>query len=219
MSYTSFSPIEERFGFKTSGSFNCAYDNQRLIIMVLAGVIAFFAVACIIIFIMIYRVVTDVDIPTAVELAEALDQGANLREFIFGFDLAIYGSYMVAFIAGFILLIFSIVAYIVGITILRTGTRYTFTANEERFVIQPPETKEIKPAIIIYYKDVINVTATERKFLSVAHGMDVTIHCKEKDIIFRYIHTPKSKLNGITETPFHIIMERIGIVSRPDFHI
>ncbi len=220
MKYTSFSPIEERFGFKTKGSFNCSYENQRMAIMVCLCIIGFFTVASIIVFIMVYNVVTDVDIPTAEELGEVISHGANPREFVFGFDIAVYGSYMVALLACIILLVLSVMAYFVVVAILKTGIRYTFEANEERFVIQPPEyNNEIKPAIIVYYKDVINVTAKERKFIFAEHGLDVIVHCKEKDIIFHYIHTPLSRLNGISSTPFNIVMERIGIVSKPDFLI
>ncbi len=217
MAYTSYSPNDERFGFKHKGSFRCSYENQRLLILLFPIIILALIAAFVIILLTAREMVMN---PECVDLTKlALEQDEVGRIIIFGFDTAVYGSYVIAALAVLIVVILLIMAYCITLGILRTGINYTFTANEQYFEICPPETKNPLPHIVVRYEDVVMVYGEERKFIFAEHGLDITIRTKKKTYMLRYIHTPESRKNGLSETPFNIIMERAGLINRPDFNI
>lgn len=205
MAFTSFSPNDERFGFSTKGSFRCAYENQRLIIIGFFIALSVLVVGAVITLIAAYNMVTT---PPKIE---------EFDGDIWGFDRAIYGSYVIAVAAMICLILMTLIAFAITLTVLHAGQIHEFKANETYFEIIPPD--PTIPHIIIYYDDVIMVYAEERKFLLTEHGLDVTVRTKKGNLFFRYVHTTESKLKGLSDTPFNIIQERAGLVSRPDFNI
>ena len=69
---------------------------------------------------------------------------------------------------------------------------------------------------VINYADVTKVDYRDRKFLFLG-GFDVFVHTNKKTYEFRFIHNRLSKVVGISETPFNIILERTGAVKRPEY--
>ena len=208
MAYTSFSPNDERFGFSTKGSFRCAYENQRLVIIGFFIALAVMVVGAVIILIAAWDMLTT---PPDVSNYDGTRIG------LFAFNTGIYGSYVIAVAAIVIIIILTLIAFAITLTVLHAGRIHNFKANENYFEIIPPD--PTIPHIIINYDDVIMVYAEERKFLFTEHGLDITVRTKKGNLFFRYVHTVESKLNGLSDTPFNILMERAGLVSRPDFNI
>ena len=107
-------------------------------------------------------------------------------------------------------------AFCIVVGFLRAGIDCEYKANENYMEII--EKGKYPRTIVIFYNDVIDVTASERKFLF-ARGLDVTVRTKKKTFLFRYIHNHLSKTGGLSETPFNIISERAGIVSKPRYRV
>ena len=209
MAYSSYSPNEERFGFSAAGSFKCAYDSERVIVIAFLISLAVLLVGMVICFALCYEMLfTPVDINAA---AAAAEQGERQ---IFGFNPVEYGLSAMGMVFLFWLEIVGLIAFAVTLAFLKTGINCTFKANENYMEINSlgknPETT------VIFYNDVINITATERKFLFLG-GINVTIYTKQDFFEFRYIHDHLSKTGGLSETPFNIIMERAELVSKPKY--
>ena len=209
MAYSSYSPNEERFGFSIKSSFRCGYENERLIVIIFLIAIAAMLIGAAVCFATASGMLfTPVDVNAA---ADAIEKGE--RNFI-GFNAVEYAGLSVLQIALICGALGLIVVFCVVAGILRWGRRCDFKANENymELVLQGryPRT------IVIYYNDVISVTASERKFLFLS-GLDVTVQTKKKTFLFRFIHDHLSKNGGLSETPFNIICERAEIVSKPKY--
>lgn len=209
MAYSSYSPNEECFGFSTSGSFKCAYDSERVIIIAFLISLAALLVGMIICFALCYEMLfTPVDINAA---AAAAERGERQ---IFGFNPVEYGLSAMGMFFLFWLEIVGLIAFAITLAFLKTGITCTFKANENYMEIN--EQGKNPRTTVIFYNDVINVTATERKFLFLG-GINVTVYTKQNVFEFRYIHNHLSKTGGLAETPFNIIMERAELVSKPKY--
>lgn len=209
MEYTTFSPVDDRFGFKTNGTFKTAYDSERVVILAIFGVIIFFLVAAVICFILGFQMIfTPPDIDKTVYEYE---QGNRV---LFGFNTAEYGLLIISMVIFFIMTILSTAALFVAFAILKSGKNNSYKADENRMeIIQHGRRKKVS---VINYADVIKVDYRERKFLFLG-GFDVFVHTNKKVYEFRFIHNRLSKVVGITETPFNIILERTGAVKRPEY--
>ncbi|MGN0579184.1 MAG: hypothetical protein ACI4J4_11240, partial [Ruminiclostridium sp.] len=108
-----------------------------------------------------------------------------------------------------------ILAFVIIIAFLNGGRNYKFSANETGFTVIYP--KKGKEELFLYDK-IIGIQVEERKFMFLRSGMDVVIITKSYSRRFRLIHTSASRANGISETPFNIIRERIGLSERPNYH-
>lgn len=208
MSFTSYSPNNERFGFKMRGSFRVAYENQRPIIITIPLILLAFVILFVVILFLTKELIMNPEMPD-------FSDPTISRMDMWGFDVAVYGSYLVALCAILCIVILGAIGYCIILAVLKVGRTYTFTATEEKFIICPPE--KVGACISINYADVIGISAQERKFIFAEHGVDITIKTKKGEIFLRYIHTPESAIKGLSETPFNIIMERAEIVSKPDF--
>lgn len=207
MFYTSFSPNEERFGFSTRGSFKCAFANERLVAI---GIYAYTGILLFLIGAQIYSFINLFDLRTGALKDGMFDPEAG--KVSGGF--AAFGSH--GFTALFVLIIIAVsFIVILAITlILKNGRNYYFSANDREFKITAPSGRET----VLPYEDIIGITFNERKFFLASKGIDITIRTKTDAHIFRYIHTPISKVNGITHTPFNIIRERTGLIKKPDYY-
>ncbi len=209
MAFTSFSPNDERFGFRTKGSFNVPYENERVIIIWSIIILGVIFVSEIVLFFAAYNMLlTPGNVETAVS-----------REYqsIFAFDLLAYGTASIAMAALLCLGGLGIIAFCIILGVLKTGKTYGFTATEKYFEIIPPD--ETKPSMVFNYDDTLFIYADERKFLFGIGGYDITIKTKQGSYLVRYIHTPESRKMGFSETPFNIIQERIGLKGKPRFDI
>ena len=131
---------------------------------------------------------------------------------IFGFNTAEYGLLIISMVIFFIMAILSTAALLVAFAILKSGKNNFYKADEKRMeIIQQGKRRKVS---VINYADVTKVDYRERKFLFLG-GFDVFIHTDKKTHEFRFIHNRLSKVVGISETPFNIILERTGAVKRP----
>ena len=209
MAYSSYSPNEERFGFSAQGSFRVGYDSERLIILIFLIALAAILVGMIICFALCFEMLfTPVDINAA---AAAGDRGERQ---LFGFNPAEYGLTAMGMVFLFWLEIVGIIAFCITLAVLKWGKTCTFKANENYMEIVEQGRKP--RTTVIYYNDVINVTATQRKFLFIG-GLNITIYTKKKSFDFRYSHDHLSRTGGLSETPFNIILERAELVSKPKY--
>ncbi len=209
MAYSSYSPNEERFGFSALGSFRVAYDSERVIVIAFLISLAALLVGIVISFALCYEMLfTPVDINAA---AAAAERGERQ---IFGFNAAEYGLSAMAMMFLFWLEIVGLIAFAITLAFLKTGIVCTFKANENYMEIN--EQGKNPRTMVFFYNDVINVTASERKFLFLS-GINVTVYTKQSMVEFRYIHNHLSKTGGLSETPFNIICERANLVSKPKY--
>lgn len=207
MFYTSFSPNEERFGFSTRGTFKAAFTNERLISI---GILSYIGLILILIGLEVYSFINLFDLKTG-----ALKDGMfDPYEGKVSDGFAAFGAH--GFTGLFILFIIlvSFIIVLVAVLLLKNGKTYAFSANEREFKITYPNGRELT----FLYEDIVGVNFNERKFFLASRGLDVTIRTKTDSHIIRYIHTPISKVNGITHTPFNIIRERAGFVKKPDYY-
>ncbi|MBR4111544.1 MAG: hypothetical protein IKK53_00770 [Ruminiclostridium sp.] len=209
MAYSSYSPNEERFGFSTAGSFRVGYDSERVIILTFLIALAAILVGMITCFALCFEMLfTPVDINAA---AAAGDRGERQ---LFGFNPAEYGLTAMGMVYLFWLEIVGIIAFCITLAVLKWGKTCTFKANENYMEIVE-QGKKLRTTVI-YYNDVINITAAQRKFLFIG-GLNITIYTKKKSFEFRYSHDHLSRTGGLSETPFNIILERAELVSKPKY--
>lgn len=209
MAYSSYSPNEERFGFSTSGSFKCAYDSERVIVIAFLISLAALLVGIVISFALCYEMLF-----TPVDINAAAAAGERGERQIFGFNPVEYGLSAMAMVFLFGLEIVGLIAFAITLAFLKTGKTCTFKANENYMEIV--EQGKNPQTTVIFYNDVINATSSERRFLFLS-GINVTVYTKQNIFEFRYIHNHLSKTGGLSETPFNIIMERAELVSKPKY--
>lgn len=215
--YTSFDKIQDRFGFSTGGTFKCAYKNTRTII--LAGIITIGVLIVLTIISIVYVMMRMRDIPgmASAQLTSLIGNFISGNGFTgdpeAGSGLLGFGFAVTSISFGFFLLLIAIITFIIVIATMRGGQTYKFKADETKFtVIYPPK---MNRTLTIEYEYIVGIYSEEWRFLCAPKCLDVTIQTKMGDFTFRCIHTPMSRANGITETPFNIIRERIGL-AHPD---
>ena len=217
--YTSYSKIDDRFGFSTGGTFHCAYKNTRTIITVCLAIIGVLFVLTIINAAYVFIKLGDAPADIAKEMEHMIYGiggigGADLDKEDSN-NAAVYNSMInvgfgisgTAF--GILLLAIALVGFLVFFAIMRAGQIYRFSANETHFTVEYP--KRMNRKLVMEYDYIIGLKYEEWRFMFAPKCLDVTVQTKSGDFTFRVIHTPLSKANGITETPFNIIRERIGL--------
>lgn len=213
--YTTFGINNERFGFRAKGSFRCAYENQRTVILVFPIIMAVLAVLWVVIFFATYNMVSN---QTTVDLSQiSVYQKAKIGVLMFGFDTSAYGVQVITLLVILILIVILLLSYCIILGVLRAGKIYSFKADDNYFEITSPDKNQ--PGVVIKYDDVIMVYGEERKFIFAEHGLDITIQAKGKNYFFRYIHTPESRIKGLSETPFNILMEKAGLIKNEGYLI
>lgn len=207
MFYTSFSPNDDRFGFRTSGTFKCAYDSERVVLIAILASVLVCIIGSVICFALSYEMLfTPVDMDKTIH---AIEQGH--RDF-FGFNTLEYGLLVTLMFILLCMAAIGVIAFFVAFAVLRTGRICAFKADEKHMVItrqgRNPKTT------VFYYDDVITVDCRERRFHFIG-GLNITVYTKNKWHEFRCIHSHSSRADGISGTPFNIICERAGLVKRP----
>ena len=211
--YTSFDKIQDRFGFSTGGTFKCAYKNTRTLI--LAGLITIGVIFVLTGISVVYVVVRMKNIPgmasaQLTSLITGIISGQGLTgDAAAGGGLAGFGLAVVSISFGVFLLLIAVIAFLIIITTMRVGQTYKFKADETKFTVIYPE--KVGQMLTIEYDYIIGIYSEEWRFLFAPKCLDITIQTKMGECTFRCIHTPMSKANGIAETPFNIIRERIGL--------
>lgn len=211
--YTSFDKIQDRFGFSTGGTFKCAYKNTRTLIF--AGLITIGVIFALTGISVVYVVVRMKNIPgmasaQLTSLITGIISGQGLTgDAAAGGGLAGFGLAVVSISFGVFLLLIAVIAFLIIITTMRVGQTYKFKADETKFTVIYPE--KVGQTLTIEYDYIIGIYSEEWRFLFAPKCLDITIQTKMGEFTFRCIHTPMSKANGIAETPFNIIRERIGL--------
>ena len=207
--YTSFSPNDERFGFSVKGNFRCAYDSDRSIIIGCLIALGTLIVLFIIQLVYYFNLFDEKGAIKGgiIDLSPAKPKMNN--------NFINFAASNIAISMSLFLIAACILAFVIIIAFLNGGRSYKFHANETGFtVIYPKKGKEE----LFLYDRIIGIQEEERRFIFLRSGMDVIIKTKNYSRRFRLIHTSASRANGISETPFNIIKERIGLTQRPDYH-
>lgn len=98
---------------------------------------------------------------------------------------------------------------------LRSGDQYSFTADEEKMLIVCPK-RDFRADI--YYKNVQYVIYEDILHNAKLRGYHVSIICRDTEKYeFHYLFPYKSENRSKDITPFRIIEERAGLLSRPEF--
>lgn len=215
--YTSYSKIDDRFGFSTGGTFHCAYGKTRTYIT--ASIITMLSVFALIIINLVYLFIEMQKAPGAAmsqiyDVVNGLLTGihtgtAGSSTVFLNIGFAIIGT---AF--GLLLLLISFIAFLIVIATMRMGQTYKFRADEQTFTVEYPE--KIGTVLTIEYDYITGLQYEEWSFMFAPKCLDITVQTKQGDFLFRVVHTPLSKANGITETPFNIIRERIGLAGEDE---
>ncbi|MBO6302631.1 MAG: hypothetical protein J6N15_09365 [Ruminiclostridium sp.] len=216
--YTSIDKISDRFGFSTAGTFRCAYRNTRT--WVTAGIVTILVLVALLLISLVFVLIQAQGLPGAASaqletLITGVITGGGLNgDSSSGHQLANFGFGLVGLAFGIILLLIAIITFLIILAAMRMGQTYKFKADEQHFTVIYP--KRMNRTVTIEYDYITGLKYEEWAFLLAPKCLDVTIHTKQGDFDFRCIHTPMSKANGITETPFNIIRERIGIAGRDE---
>lgn len=112
-------------------------------------------------------------------------------------------------LGALIILVFLLAAFIIILIILHSGQKYTFRATDEGFTVVYPE--KMHRTITLKYDDILGITWETRKFPLIPECYDFTIKTRTYGLVeFRVILHKLARVNGITETPFNYIREKIG---------
>ncbi|MBQ3841902.1 MAG: hypothetical protein II820_04335 [Ruminiclostridium sp.] len=216
--YTTFGKANDRFGFSTGGAFNCAFKNDRLTVITGIVILALLVVAAI----------SDL-VYLGDNMASAGSQAsAGMSEMIYGTNagdakdprLTVWGGAINSGLAIIILDvliitgIFALIAFVIVIMFLRRGRLYKFAANDETFTVTYP--KKDRKTVEFRYTDIVGMTWETRKFPLAPECLDITVRTRIGDFDYRVILTNMARANGITETPFNIIREKIGLASKDE---
>lgn len=201
MIYTSQSLNNERFGFSMRGGFRCAYRFEKPFIIIGAAAI-------------LADIVTVLSVWASLE--EYFGYTVKITTYLanpFGYGLAVLSMAILVYLG-----LFMVLAYIIGVSIIRMGKRYEFHANEERFQITGKGKKG--ETYVIVYEDVMGVSVRERSFPLAAGGLDIIITLRNgRKHLFKLVHTSDTRAGGVVGCPFNIIRERAELLSPHDFNV
>lgn len=120
---------------------------------------------------------------------------------------------------GLFALIFMLIAYFIIMTIVRKGREFRFKADDKLFTITYPKKKKerLQKIVEIPYHDILGLTWRSRWFPLLHECYDITVKTRTYgDLEYRMILTKLARTNGIIETPFNIIREKIGIAAEDE---
>ncbi len=123
---------------------------------------------------------------------------------------------------GLIVLVFLLVAYFIVMMLVRKGRTYNFKANDNSFTVTyPPKKKGAEPEVLVIdYSDVLGLTWETRKFPLLPECYDITVKTRTYgNLEYRVILTKIARVNGITETPFNLIREKIGLANKDERYL
>ena len=208
--YTSFGKANDRFGFSTGGTFSCAFRNDRL--AVIAGVL--------VIALIVITAVSDIVWLVQNTANAGAQASAGMYDMIYNMNtdgakepkLTVWGG---AINTGFAIVILAVIGIV--LIFLHRGKLYKFTANDETFIVTYPA-KE-RTTVEFRYDDIIGLTWEKRKFPLAPECLDITVKTKIGDFDYRVILTKIGRVNGITETPFNYIREKIGLAPKDEIDL
>lgn len=128
----------------------------------------------------------------------------------------------IALAFGLLVLILLLIAFFVVMMLVRKGRTFLFKANDNSFTITYPKKKNDteEKVIELVYDDVLGLKWQSRKFPLLPECYDMTVKTRTYgDLEFRVILTKLARANGIIETPFNIIREKIGIAAKDERYL
>jgi len=212
--YTSFGKANDRFGFEMRGSFRCAYAKDRIVVAVSLAVIGLWIVLIIINVITYAYQMTHMGAAVSQALNDVIYHGTGEQDpKITTWGAAIEAGFtMITTWLGLVFLAIFITAFIIILKVLHTGRKYSFSADEQKFVVTYPPKMNRKDEII--YDDVLGFKWEERKSVFAPKCFDIEITARDKVYEYRVVLTKIARVNGITETPFNIVRERAGFAEK-----
>ena len=216
--YTTYGKANDRFGFSSGGVFNCALKNDRLIVIAGIVLLALLAVGIITDLVYIGHNMVNAGATTSAEMSDMI-YNMNTSE-AKDPKLSVWGG---AINTGFAIIIldallitaaFVLILFIIALVTLRRGKVYKFSANDETFIVTYP--KNERKTVEFRYTDIIGMTWKTRKFPLAPECLDITVKTRIGDFDYRVILTKIGRANGITETPFNYIREKIGLASKDE---
>lgn len=214
--YTSYGKANDRFGFETKGQFRCAMKHDRLTVTICAAVMLVWIILIIINVITYANQMSTTGAQISEAMYELIHSGSAPDPKVTTWGAAMRaGLTMITTVLGLIILFFMLLVFLVIEIRLHRGNTYTFEANDESFtVIYPPKMQ--KEDVVLSYDDILGISWETRKFPLVPECYDISIKTRSMGFVeFRVILTKLAKANGITETPFNLIREKIGLAD-PD---
>ncbi len=221
--YTSFGKANDRFGFEDKGEFRCAFKTDSLVVLICAAVILVWVVLIIINFISIGVQLSHAgaDVSAAVNAyiyGGNADEMADPRAATWGNAINV-GMTITTTLLGLIILFFMLAVFFVIELRLFRGQKYTFKADDNSFTISYPP-KMQKEDLVLEYTDILGITWERRKFPFAPECFDFTIKTRTQGLVeFRVILHKLAKVNGITETPFNYIREKIGAANADERYL
>ena len=186
--YTTYSSVDDRFNYTRKGVFRCRYKSEKIYIAV------WIAILTVILTVSGYFTYVNFD-----------SLASTVYSFIFG-------------IINHSSIIWFPLCAVGGVRVIRSGTEYSFTANEEKMLIVCPRENFRTD---IFYKDVRNVEYKDKLsfFKKRLRGYFVTVYCDDGIRTFDFIFPYSSGTVSLTKdlTPFRIIEERAGLLEKPEF--
>lgn len=151
------------------------------------------------------------------QISDYTDEGGHKLMEAFSPDLINFSVTCMATGFGLYLLAILLIAFLIVSATMKMGQTYKFKADDTLFTIIYP--KKMNKTLAIEYDYILGIKDEEWKFPFAPKCLDVTIQTKEGDFTFRVVHTPMSRANGIYETPFNIIREKIGLQKETDTYL
>lgn len=221
--YTSFGKANDRFGFEDKGEFRCAYKTDSLIITICAAVILVWVVLIIVNFITIGVQLSH----TGADISQAMNElmygsedptADSVKMTTWGSAINV-GITITTTALGFIILFFMLLAFFVIELRLHRGQKYVFKADDNSFIVSYPP-KMQKEDLVLEYDDILGITWERRKFPLAPECYDFTIKTRTHGLVeFRVILHKLAKVNGISETPFNYIREKIGAANADERYL
>ena len=221
--YTTKGKANDRFGFHSTGFFKCAYYHDRIIAV--AGIVIIVAlIILLIVNVLFYLGMFDgqgsignmFDIGRILNLAAGMgsEEDHHLME---AFSSEMINMSVVAFSTAFFFFVLIILAaaYLLTLIILHKGQKYEFKADDEMFVVTYP--KRMHRTATFRYEDVLGITWEERKSFILPHCYEFTVTTRSGSYDFKYIMNKIALANGVQETPFNIIREKIGVANEDEY--
>ena len=190
--YETHSPVEDRFGFSTSGTFFCSKQTERISLIIIFGSLIFIAVGWyLVLFDQLKWYFVEKGVQVGTETARTIG-------YIYIFSMA-----------------FIIAGAVIIITNILHGDKYTYSADANRFSFLSEKAHIPKTDII--YTDVVAVRYVEKYMFGRLKGFDVTVITRSLgNITFRYLINKSITDKTPRNTPFNIIEERLDALTAND---
>ena len=181
--YNTGSPIEDRFQFRTQGSFKCARPTEGILIIALIA-------AAVVVWLLFYEI-----------------WGQQFK-FVYEMHEKTDHAFFFAFAFSMITLVLIILTVFI-IKLIMNGIDYHYTADNNMFSFYS-EKAGIKKTDI-HYTDIVRITYEDyHLFGLIDRGYLVSIVTRSLGTIsFEYLHNKSIRVHDRENTPFYIIEQRI----------